>query len=207
MFIVNNEVDFLQYFRGCYIAKLEGDTFVPYLVEEREHSPDSRFYLTSVYGDTKLISFKDILKDFKLTHPRLGMVSTENSVLYTYIVPTRQYKKGVSSGRLNIRAFHSKELCPEKDALQLFVSNIFNNKYYSLDELLSKFKLGEKVGGAISPRLGLILRKGIKHPLFVYREHIVGSLDDSYNVKLLPSFHLYKNYIERTVNKEVKEWR
>lgn len=209
MQIVETLEDFIQYFIHTYIAKREGDQRVPFLVEKSTRTgivlqPTSKEFREAGVGKIS-VPFNEIIETYELTHPSTGAISTDNTVIYITLSPRRQYKKGVCENRLNIHKFHGTKLAPELVHISYWVHSLYNNKYFKFNELLKLMQKGERIGGAISPKIGVIVRKGIALPLITYKDKIIGVVEKNY-IKILPQYLIYKDPIYRATNTNIIVW-
>ena len=200
MFVVDNPDDFGRYFSQTYIAKMDNSgVMVPW-------------YVIGVHGNKVALrsadaaeeiqtSFESILQSFKLTTPRLGAITTESSVIYAHMVPIRQWKKGVHTTRIKIKSFN------DPNSFNKDIPFIYNNIYWGVNEILEAIAKGERLGAAISHRMGIHIKPNVKKPFLSYKENIIGQITKE-EIKLLNKYNLYKDYIRKTIpDREIVLWQ
>lgn len=207
--VVDNPEDFSRYFSGSYIARRENGLLVPFYVRAQfpvDNGRDAQVELYEWIGGRKLnslVRFSTILEQYKITCPRLGTISTSDSVVYITLVPSRQYKKGLAEERVKIHRFME---TPKLPMFHDLVTYIFNPVYFPPEVLLKKLEDGERIGGALSPNLGIFVSNNARYPMLVYKNNVVGEIKED-EVKLLNAYSPHKDYItKKMAGFKIKVW-
>ncbi len=111
-------------------------------------------------------------------HPRLGMVHTEDSIGFLRRSPQRQYSRGYTPRYCNITVPNSYTAIQARSSSVAVIWSVFNPNYRTLAEALDVLDAGIRLGVAIAPLMGLCLEQGKRYPRLVYRQEIVGFIQN-----------------------------
>lgn len=137
-------------------------------------------------------------------HPEMGYHNMCQCAYYVERSPERQYKKGASDRTLS---FHRK--APAIEYVEIYYSispqktndvekwySVFNPKYYSIDEIISKLDSCEIYSGALSPKYAIIPLANSDKLSIGYKHTIVGFLEGNIGVLPKNNEHLVESLSE-----------
>lgn len=208
MHVVDNVADFTKYFVGTYIAIQDNEKLVPRYVRNVLDAGHVDLRSTADNREPIYVTFEEVITKYKIIPPRAGTITTSQGVVYTSVIPERQYRKGLCETRLNITNFTQ---IRDDSRLHGFVSEMFNNRYFKLDVLLKEIRDGVRLGGALSPKVGLHIKPTIQTPILTYKSQVCGivvSTKDEKEVQLLEKYVVYREYIKTIIpNYDIKVWK
>lgn len=208
MHVVDNLADFSKYFIGTYIAIQDNEKLVPRYVRNVIDAGHVDLRPTSETREPIFVTFEEIITKYKIIPPRAGTITTSQGIVYTSVIPERQYRKGLCEARLNITNFTQ---IRDDGRLAAFVNEMYNNRYFKIDVLLNEIRDGTRLGGALSPKVGVHIKPTIQTPILTYKSQVCGivvSTKDEREIQLLPKFVMYREYIKTIIpNYDVKVWK
>lgn len=183
-----DQVRFLnKRFQNVIIGKKpekEGKKIVPVKVvgflSDDEDNILLRYY--NVGGENEnIVVFKE--SDYLLDCPQVGMLQVGERVVYLRRVPERQWKRGFTENVIRsepLSNLESRELgypiarINTKSAVSL----IYNPKYLSMENGLSKLSAGKLLSFAISRKFAISLKWDAEFPVVYYKDWVIGWVDE-----------------------------
>jgi hypothetical protein len=134
-------------------------------------------------------------------HPRLGMVSTGDSIGYLRRFPKRQYNRGYTPGFCSLSIPNQYTAEAQRANSYSVVWSVFNPDHKTLPEALEILESGRKLGVVLAPYLGLCIEQGRKYPRLVYITDIVGFVQNGDPVIYEGTSDDARDYIIKVTNK------
>lgn len=137
-------------------------------------------------------------------HPRLGMVQTEDSIGFLRRSPQRQYNRGYSPRFCSIYVPNGYTAISSRTSSHAVVWSVFNPNHRTLAEALDMLDAGLKLGVVIAPLLGVCIEQGKRYPRLVYRQEIVGFIQNGDPIVYEGCSDACKDYIIKVTGKMPK---
>jgi len=114
--------------------------------------------------------------------PELGMVNGDHSILYMWQTAPRVAQKGFRPNGVQYAVFNAWDLrkngkSPDPSNITV-IKNLFLPTYYTVEEALKSLESGERVGCALSNKMGLYTTATDKYPMIAYRRNTIGHMRD-----------------------------
>jgi hypothetical protein len=135
-------------------------------------------------------------------HPRFGMVYTEDTIGFLRRFPQRHYHRGYCPRACNMvvpNAYSS--ITQSSTNSPPVVWSVFNPNYKTLKEALEILEDGIRIGVPIERQLGICLEAGRRFPRIVYRNEIVGFIQNGDPIVYSDSSDACRDYITKVTGK------
>lgn len=217
MILLNELEEYRDHFRGCYfkIRNIREDNSEWKTVHADSKEGYSYFFRSVENNGILSTSYRVQGDDYEvdLTYPSLGLINSDTDVRYVSRRPQRQYRKAFRIEGLNASALfcvkqiasqyrkRSRSIPLTRDDRNILTKDIFDNKYYSLDEAYELIEQGNKVAVAITPKFAISLTLyDVDNYTVYYKSSLIGLISkDSKDLQLLSSYSYLENEIRFTL--------
>lgn len=186
-----NVGDFHRYYRFAWVGwhrHPEG----PQPVNIQAAAEDS-VTVQDLNGRAHLIPWRNAVMDLSFGTPDLGMVNSNDTIIYLYRQAPREPHRGYRPGATNHTLFNGwqiRTVVPRLDpGNATVIQKLFFPEYYEVKEALEELRQGRRVGCALSRNLGLFTQSGMKYPGIAYRRNTIGYLEDEKRA-VIPKMYL-----------------
>jgi len=162
--------DFSRYYRGVFIP-LNGEVHRVQMVE------DKRVILSNATDRTVPVPWDVLRKERCFGVPEFGIRNYGPTLAYFSISPVRQSNRGYVPSLMVIHQFNSWESRripkPMADSWDV-AKEVFFPRFFSFQEAKDSLNNGNRIGAAITPRVGLYTTARASCPLIAHKHVTVG---------------------------------
>ncbi len=150
---------------------------------------DGSFIITvrKINGDTICLDLRDPSNSIKFDWPELGYINFKDHSVYVERTARRQWKKGLRQHCLHVSPTDSRLLIAIQHEVNGYnvefsdqgITEIFNPTYTSVKDAIELVVEGEKIARCISPHFAISSCYHLDKPVVMYRNNIVGIIEDN----------------------------